>query len=277
MLQKSKAEVFRAMHRGAHTLVLPNAWDAASARIFEHSGFAALATTSAGIAFSLGYSDGQRITRDEMLQRVALIARSVNLPVTADVESGYGPRPEDAAQTAQAVIEAGAIGMNLEDATGNADQPLFELALQVEKIHAVVDTGRKLDVPLVLNARTDVYLAQVGPVETRYDETLRRLSAYRDAGADCLFVPGIRDGVTIGRLARDLSFPLNILVGPGSPSIPELQQLGVARVTVGSSAMRATLGAVQRIAEELKQTGTYRALEGAPSFEEINRMMGAGH
>ena len=271
--QQSNADAFRSMHRGPGILVLPNAWDAASARIFGQSGFGAIATTSAGIAFTLGYPDGQRIPREEMLQRVALIARSVSVPVTADVESGYGPSPEDAAQTAIAVIEAGAVGMNFEDATDNAAKPLAELSLQLEKIRAVIEAGQKAGVPLVLNARTDVYLAQVGSPESRYDETIKRLSAYRDTGADCLFVPGIREKEIIARLIRDLQFPLNILVGPGSPSIPELQALGVARASVGSSAMRAALGMAQRIAEELKASGTYEALTGAPSFDEVNKLM----
>ena len=181
------------MHHGPHILVLPNAWDSASARVFEESGFRAIATTSAGIAFALGYRDGQRIPRKEMFDHVARIVRVVNVPVTADVEGGYGDRPEDAAETARAVIEAGGIGMNLEDATGNSARPLVDLPLQIEKIKAAKEAGRALGVPLVLNARTDVYLAQVGAPESRYQETLLRLTAYRDAGADCLFAPGIRD------------------------------------------------------------------------------------
>jgi 2-methylisocitrate lyase-like PEP mutase family enzyme len=163
--------------------------------------------------------------------------------------------------------------MNFEDATDNAAKPLAELSLQREKICAVIEAAQKAGVPLVLNARTDVYLAQVGSPESRYDETIKRLSAYRDTGADCLFVPGIREKEIIARLTRDLQFPLNILVGPGSPSIPELQALGVARASVGSSAMRAALGMAQRIAEELKASGTYEALTGAPSFDKVNKLM----
>lgn len=272
--QKSKAVSFRAMHGGEKILVLPNAWDVASARVVEEAGFGAIATTSAGVAFSLGYRDGQKISREEMLARVARIARAVKVPVTADVESGYGSRPEDAARTAREVIEAGAVGMNLEDAPGNGDQPLVELSLQVEKIHAVREAALKTGVRLVLNARADVYLAEVGAPETRYDETLRRLLAYRDAGADCVFVPGLRDSETIGRIVRDVQCPVNILAGPGSRAIPELQKLGVARVSVGSAAMRATLGLVKRIAEELKSSGTYTTLEGGIAYGDVNRMLG---
>ena len=271
-MQKERAHTFRAMHRG-HILLLPNVWDVASARIVEESGFGAIATTSAGVAFSLGYPDGQRISREEMLARVARIAKAVNVPVTADVEAGYGDRPEDAARTTREVIEAGAVGMNLEDGTDDPAHPLVELRLQLEKIRAVREAALKSGVLLVLNARTDVYLAQVGAPETRYDETLRRVLAFRDAGADCVFVPGLKDPETIGRIVRDVKCPVNILAGPGSPPVPELEKLGVARVSLGSGPMRATLRLLKRLAEELRTSGTYSAIEGAPSHADINRLM----
>ena len=271
--QKAAAEAFRAMHRGQRILLLPNAWDVASARIFEEAGFGAVATTSAGIAFALGYPDGQHISRDEMLEAVSRIAAALTIPVTADMEAGYGDRPEDAAQTAVAVIESGAVGMNLEDASADADHPLVDLPLQLEKIAAVQQAARTAGVSIVLNARTDVYLVQFGPAEKRYDQALRRLAAFRDAGADCVFLPGLRDAAIISRMVKDLDFPLNILAGPGSPSIPELQQLSVARVSLGSSPMRATLGLLGRMADELKTTGTYRSLENAPSHDDVNRLM----
>jgi 2-methylisocitrate lyase-like PEP mutase family enzyme len=273
--QKAKAHAFRGLHHGPKILVLPNVWDVASARILEEAGFGAMATTSAGIAFSLGYPDGQKISREEMLARVARIARAVKLPVTADVEAGYGDRPEDAADTARGVIEAGAVGMNLEDGLDRHGQ-LVDLSLQLEKIRAVREIALKSGALLVLNARTDVYLEQIGAPETRYDATVHRLLAYRDAGADCVFAPGVRDAETISRLVRDLRCPLNILAGPGSLSTPELEKLGVARASLGSGPMRATLGLVRRMAEELKDTGTYAALEGAPSHADVNRMMGQG-
>ena len=271
--QKSKANAFRAMHRGPKALLLPNVWDVASARIIEEAGFGAIATTSAGIAFSLGYPDGQKISREEMLARVARIARAVKVPVTADAEAGYGDRPEDAGRTASAVIEAGAIGMNLEDGTGNPEHPLADLSLQLEKIRAVREAALKSGVLLVLNARTDVYLDQVGLPETRYDESLMRALAFRDAGADCIFVPGVRDADTISKLVRGIQAPLNILAGPGSPSVPELEKLGVARVSLGSGPMRATLGLLRRMAQEVKTSGTYSALEGAPAHAEVNKML----
>lgn len=267
---KTKAEAFRGMHHGKRILVLPNAWDVAGARVFEESGFGAIATTSAGVAFTLGYPDGQRIPREEMLGVVRRIAAAVKAPVTADVEAGYGDRPEDAARTARDVVAAGAIGMNLEDATGDPERPLFELSLQIERVKAVRETAEGL---IVLNARTDVYLLQLETPEKRYDAALRRLVAFRDAGADCVFVPGLRDVETIGRLVKDLRCPVNILVGPGSPSVPQLQEMGVARVSVGSGAMRATLGLVRRIAAELKGSGTYETLGGAIDYADVNRML----
>jgi 2-methylisocitrate lyase-like PEP mutase family enzyme len=271
--QQIKAEAFRAMHRGPKLLLLPNAWDVASARVFEEAGVAAIATTSAGIAFSLGYPDGQRISPGEMMACVARIAENVKIPVSGDVEAGYGTRPEDAALTARALIEAGAVGLNLEDGTDDPQHPLADLSLQLEKIAAVREAAKNAGIPLVLNARTDVCLAQVGKPEDRYGETVKRLTAFRDAGADCLFVPGVRDSATITQLVKELQHPINILAGPGSPTIPELQSLGVARVSLGSAPMRATLGLARRIAHELQTSGTYQSLQGAPSHAEVNRML----
>jgi len=271
--EQAKAASFRVLHSGSEILLLPNVWDVASARLIEESGFKAAATSSAGIAFSLGYPDGQRISREQMLAVIARIAKAVRVPVTADVEAGYGKTPEDAGRTARAVVEAGAVGMNLEDAVADSPSVLVELPLQLEKIRAVREMASRLRIPLVLNARTDMYLLQIGDPAERYDETVRRLSAFREAGADCVFAPGLRDAPTIGRLVADLKCPINILAGPGSPSVPELSKLGVARVSLGSATMRATVGCLRRIAQELKATGTYSNLEDAPSHAEMNRMM----
>jgi 2-methylisocitrate lyase-like PEP mutase family enzyme len=271
--QANAAAAFRSMHSGSELLLLPNVWDAASARIIEAAGFSAIATSSGGIAFSLGYPDGQKISREEMLAVVARIAKAVRVPVTADVESGYGNSPEAAADTARAVIAAGAVGINLEDVSGDADKPLVDLALQLEKIKAVREAAAALHVPLVLNARTDVFLLEVDEPAGRYDEALRRLSAFRDAGADCVFIPGIRDAAIIGRFVSDLRCPVNILAGPASPSISELRKLGVARVSLGSSVMRASLGTLRRIANELRSAGTYESLDGAPSYAEMNELL----
>jgi 2-methylisocitrate lyase-like PEP mutase family enzyme len=272
-LQVAKADRLRELHRGPRILLLPNVWDVAGARVLEQAGVSAIATTSAGIAFALGYPDGEKISRPEMFEAVARIAAKVSLPVTADAEAGYGHRPEDAALTARAVIESGAVGMNLEDGSDDPQHPLVDLSLQIEKITAVRETASALGVPLVLNARTDVYLLQVGKPESRLDEAIKRLSAFRDAGADCLFAPGVRDLQVISRLVSELQHPLNILAGPGSPAIPELQKIGVARVSLGSSPMRATLGLLQRITQELQNSGGYEALEGAPTHAEVNKIL----
>jgi 2-methylisocitrate lyase-like PEP mutase family enzyme len=273
-VQAEKAEQFRKLHHGPRILVLPNAWDVASARILEELGYPAIATTSAGIAFALGYPDGQRIRRDEMLGMVARIANSVRVPVTADMEAGYGTSAKDMSETAKAVIAAGAIGMNLEDVTGDDESSHVNVALQVEKIQAIRETASSLGVPLVLNARTDIYLMPVGPAETRFDRTVERLRAYRKAGADCLFAPGVQDRETIAKLVRALEAPLNILVSSGCPSIRELEKMGVARASTGSAAMRATLGLLRRIGKELMEEGTYSSLqEGAVPFAEVNQIL----
>src|SRR5208282_1015212 len=272
--QNSKAIQFRQLHRGPAMLILPNAWDVASARIFEEAGFPAIATTSAGIAFSLGYPDGQRIPREEMLARIGRIARAVHVPVTADVEAGYGSTPEDAAKTTRELIHAGAIGMNLEDGSGNPDRPLIDLQLAVEKIRAAREAAVQMRAQIVVNARTDVYLLAGDNPDADYSEALRRLLAFRNAGADCVFAPGLKDAETIGRLVKAVECPLNILAGVGTPSIPELAKLGVARVSVGSGPMRATLGLLRRVAEELKTSGTYSTMEGAIHYAEVNKLLG---
>lgn len=271
--QLKKAEALRALHLSGPVLLLPNVWDVSSARIIEEAGFAAIATTSAGIAFAEGFPDGQKIPVERMMAAIARIARAVKVPVTADAEAGYGPRPEDAARTARLVIEAGAVGMNFEDATGDPAKPLFELPVQLERIKAIREAVQKSGVPLVLNARTDVYLLQLFEPGRRYDEALRRLLAYRNAGADCVFIPGLRDPETIGRFVKDLNCPVNILAGPGSPAVPELAQLGVRRVSLGSGPIRATLGLLRRMAQVLQTTGTYDPMQGAPPHAEVNELM----
>ncbi|MBZ5642506.1 MAG: isocitrate lyase/phosphoenolpyruvate mutase family protein [Acidobacteriia bacterium] len=271
--QSELARQFLALHDRRKILVLPNAWDAASARIFEEAGFPAIGTSSAGIAFSLGYPDGQKISRVEMLAVVRRIAGAVRVPVTADVEAGYGDTPEDAAQTARDVLAAGAVGMNLEDAVHDRPDSLLDLNLQLEKIHAVTETCARAGVSFVLNARTDVFLAGIGPAETRLARTIERLNAFRDAGAHSLFVPGVKDKETIAQLARGVRGPLNILATAGTPPAAELEQLGVARVSVGSGPMRATLGLTARIARQLREEGSFALMtDGALSFADANKL-----
>jgi 2-methylisocitrate lyase-like PEP mutase family enzyme len=272
--QARKAEQLRKLHGGPRILVLPNAWDVASARIVEDLGFPAIATTSAGIAASLGYPDGQKISRDEMLGVVGRIARAARVPVTADVEAGYGVTVEHMVETVKAMVEAGAVGMNLEDVTGSEESSQVDLKFQVEKIRAIRRTGESLGVPVVLNARTDIYLMPIGPPETRFSRTVERLRAYRDAGADCLFVPGLKDADTIAKLVQAVHGPLNILLTAGAPTLRELEKMGVARASAGSGIMRATLGLTRRIAKEMMEAGTYQAmLDGAVPFAEMSEMM----
>jgi len=273
--QADKADRFRKLHAGPRILALPNAWDVASARILEEAGYPAIATSSAGVAFALGYPDGQRISRDEMLEAVARIARAVRVPVTADMESGYGTTVKDMVETAKAVIAAGAVGMNLEDVTGDEESSQVDTVQQVEKIRAIREAASSQGVPLVLNARTDIYLMPIGEAATRFERTVERLRAYRKAGADCVFAPGVSNRDTIAELVKAIGAPLNILISSGCPSLAELEKIGVARVSAGSAVMRATLGLVRRIGKELVEKGTYDSLfDGAVPFAELNRMMG---
>src|SRR5881409_3876840 len=272
--QAEKAERFRALHAGPELLVLPNAWDVVSARLIEDAGFPAIATSSAGIAWALGYADGERISRGEMLAVVRRIVASVRVPVTADVEGGYGATPHAAAETARGVIAAGAVGLNLEDGTNEGR--LVDVALHVERIHAVREAGRAAGVPLVVNARTDAFELPALPPAQRFAEAVRRANAYRAAGADCLFVPHVGDAETIGRLAREIAGPLNVIAGPGAPSIPELERLGVRRASLGPRLVQGTLGLLARAARELRERGTYATLADLiVPFAELQRLLAA--
>ncbi|HEX4601351.1 MAG TPA: isocitrate lyase/phosphoenolpyruvate mutase family protein [Gemmatimonadales bacterium] len=272
--QREQAEAFRSLHRGPGLLVLPNAWDVVTARLVEAAGYPAVATTSAGIAWALGYPDGERISRDEMLGVVQRIAAAVAVPVTADMEAGYGRRPEDAAATARGVIAAGAIGLNLED--GTTDGTLLDATLQVERIRAVREAGAAAGVPLVVNARTDAFETQGSTPAERLREALRRANAYHDAGADCLFVPHVSDGDTIGRLARELTGPLNVIAGPPAPALGALARLGVRRASLGPRLTQAALGLVRRVLTELRERGSYGPLAELIPFAELQQLVARG-
>jgi 2-methylisocitrate lyase-like PEP mutase family enzyme len=272
--QAEKAERLRKLHHGRRILALPNAWDVVSARILEEVGHPAIATSSAAVAFSLGYPDGQRISRGEMLDAVARITRAVRVPVTADLESGYGKTPEEIADFTKAVVASGAVGLNFEDVTGDDESTHVELGLQVKNIRAIRQTAAAMGVPIVINARTDIYLMPIGPEATRFERTVERLRAYREAGADCLFVPGLCDREIIAKLVKALDAPLNILASQGSPSLDELEKIGVARVSAGSSAMRAAMGAFQRVAKDWLAHGSYDSLHQVTvPYNELNHMM----
>lgn len=274
-LQAAKAEQLRKLHHGPRILVLANVWDVASARVVEELGFPAIATTSAGVAAALGYPDGQRISREEMLGAVAKIASAVHVPVTADMEAGYGTTVKDMTETARAVVAAGAVGMNLEDVTGEDENSQVDTSLQMEKIGTIREISASLGVPLVINARTDIYLIPTGREATRFERTVERLRAYRKAGADCLFAPGVGDQDTIFKLVKALDAPLNILLSRDCPTLKELEKLGVARASTGSSLLRASLGTAQKIGKELMGEGSYESLfDGAIPYAEVQRMMG---
>jgi 2-methylisocitrate lyase-like PEP mutase family enzyme len=209
-----------------------------------------------------------------MLDAVARITRAVHLPVTADLESGYGKTPEEIADFTKAMITAGAVGLNFEDVIGDDESSHVELGLQVKKIRAIRETAAALGVPVVINARTDIYLMPIGAAATRFERTVERLRAYRDAGADCLFVPGVSDREIIAGLVKAVDAPLNILAGQGCPSLDELERMGVARVSAGSSAMRAAMGAFQRVAKDWLAHGSYDSLlQITIPYTELNRLM----
>jgi 2-methylisocitrate lyase-like PEP mutase family enzyme len=270
----AKANAFRAMHQAPPILLLPNAWDVVSARLFVKAGAKAIATTSAGVAATLGYADGQKIPRALMLEAIARIARAVDVPVTADIEAGYATTALELAETIRGVIDAGAVGCNLEDATGRAPKVLFEIDEQIARIRAAREAGERAGVAVVINARTDVYLASVGDPMDRFAETVRRANAYREAGADCLFVPGVADLPTLTSLVREIKGPINVLAGPGLAPVAELERIGVARLSVGSAIMRATLATARDAARELLQHGTYSAfLDRNIPYNEVNELM----
>lgn len=271
---KAKAERFLALHSGPDLLVLANAWDVASAAIVAAAGFPAIATTSAGVAFSLGYPDGERISRDEMLAVVRRIAAAVELPVTADMEAGYGRKPERVAETLRLTIEAGAVGANIEDSTPGPSHSLLDLSLAVERIRAAREAADRAGIAFVVNARTDPYMGPGEKGSAAFDEAVKRGNAYRAAGARSIFVPGISDAEIIARLVKAIDGPLNVLAGPNSPPLATLKSLGVKRVSIGGSLARATLALIRRAAEELRGPGTYGYAQDAIPHTEMNRLLG---
>jgi 2-methylisocitrate lyase-like PEP mutase family enzyme len=193
------------------------------------------------------------------------------------MEAGYGTTPAQMAEMAREVVAAGIVGLNLEDVTGDDESSHVEIGLQAEKIAAVREASASAGVSLVINARTDVYLMPIGEAETRFERTVERLRAYRKAGADCVFAPGIRDAETIGKLLRAVGAPVNILLQPGSPTVTELEKLGVARVSIGSGTMRAALGAARNVAKALYEGSDYwKFFADAVPYDEVNRLLGRG-
>jgi 2-methylisocitrate lyase-like PEP mutase family enzyme len=272
--QRAKAEVFRAMHDRSRILVLPNAWDAMSARVIEDAGARAIATTSAGVAFSVGYPDGEAIPLDEMVAAIARIARVVTIPVTADIESGFAHDAREIAETVRRVIDAGAVGINLEDQVHDGTHSLYDLDVAVDRVGAAREAAESAGVPLVINARTDVYLLGIGEPDSRFEHAIRRANAYRKAGADCLFLPAVTRRADIERIVPALDGPLNLLAFPGIPTIAELERLGVARLSVGTGLTLGAMSALKKTVAELLSGGTYGStLEDATTYADANRLM----
>ena len=272
--QRRLAEAFRHMHRGPRLLLLPNAWDAMSARIFEAAGFAAVATTSAGLAWALGYPDGEQAPWSEVVAVTQRIARTVRVPVTADIEGGYGETPEEVARNVTEIIGAGAVGINLEDGS-HATPPIRSIDDAVARIRAARAAATAAEVPLFINARIDLYLKHIGDDESRFAETVQRSKAYLAAGADGIFPFGLTDPELIAGLVQAVGAPLNVMGRAGMPDVAELQRLGVARVSTASGAALAAMSLTQKIAAELRATGRFDMLESSMKRPEAQQLFAA--
>ncbi len=265
-----RAQRFRDMHLGPELLVIANAWDAGSARVFEAAGIRAVGTGSAGVAFSHGFRDDERIPRDVMLRAIAEMVHAVDVPVTADILAGLGDSIEAVVATVRDVIALGASGVNIEDSD---ESGLLDVTCQAEKIRAVCQAVEAGGVPIVVNARTDPYWLKIGSEAERLRASIARANRYREAGAQCLFVPGAVDRATLKTLVAEIDGPINVLAMPGCPPLAELEALGVRRVSEGSGPMRASLMLVRRIARELIETGTYsRFHDDAIPYDEANAL-----
>jgi 2-methylisocitrate lyase-like PEP mutase family enzyme len=274
MTNHDHAMRFHALHQHG-TFVLPNAWDAASAALIASAGAAAVGTTSSGVSWSLGVPDGEHLGRNDMVAVIARIVRAVDLPVTADVEAGYGPAPSDVAATIEAVIEAGAVGANVEDRMRVGGELLWAVDRQCERLAAARAAADRHGRRFILNARTDVFLAAVGAPDEREGMVLERAEHYRRAGADCLFVPGLVDVEVMARLAQRCPLPLNAMLAPGhGPTIAQLREAGVRRISVGQAIASAAYGVV-RIATRQLLAGDDRALRDGVGHAEMQQLMAA--
>lgn len=270
--QAEQAEEFRRLHDRRDILILPNAWDVPSARVFEDEGFPAVATSSAGMLVSLGYPDGEEIPVEEFVSAIARIARALSVPLSADVVGGFGDGPDGVARSVKAVIRAGAIGINIEDFV-HAAKKLLPVEKQVARLRALVRLRESLKVPFVINARTDALRFGAGDENARLEEAIRRAEAYRDLGVDCVYPMGLTDAPSISRFVKALDFPTNVMVRKGLPPVPDLKRIGVARVSFGPSASYSAMGLLRRASREVREKGTYDGLvEGAITFDELNAL-----
>jgi 2-methylisocitrate lyase-like PEP mutase family enzyme len=269
--QSEKGTIFRALHERDRAFIIPNPWDVGTARILEQLGFEALATTSAGFAFSRGKADGQ-VGRTAMLAHVAEIASATDLPVSGDLENGYGDDPETAADTIRMAAAAGLVGGSIEDATGRPDEPIYELEQAAERVRAAVEAARALPFTFTLTARAENYLH--GRPDLK--DTIRRLQAFQEAGADVLYAPGLTTREEIVGVIKAVDRPVNMLMGMAGIglSMAELSELGVKRVSTGGALARAALGAFLEAAQEMRESGTFTFTQTAASGRELNRMFG---
>ncbi len=268
----AKAEAFRQLHLADRPFLLPNAWDVPSARLFEDAGFPAVATSSAALMVSRGYPDGEALPKRELLDAVGRIVRAVSVPVSADLVSGYGRGPKAIAATVRGAVAAGAVGVNLEDLDPTSGA-LYRVPAQVKKIRTVRALAAELGVPIVVNGRTDALRRAPGEEAARLKEAIRRASAYRDAGADCVYPMGLTDAASIATFVDALRCPVNVMVRRGLPPLAELGQLGVRRVSFGPSAAYAAFGFLKRTSQDVLARGVFDGLiEGAISYDELNAL-----
>ncbi len=270
--QAAKAEEFRRLHDRRSILVLPNAWDVPSARVFEDEGFPAVATSSAGMTVSLGYPDGEEVPFGDFDAAIRRIARTLSVPLSVDVVGGFGQTPRGVAKSVRAIVESGAVGINIEDFV-HSTKRLLPIEEQEARLRALVQLRKSMEIPFVINARTDALRFAQGDEEGRLREAVRRARAYRDLEVDCVYPMGLTDAQSISRFVQELDFPVNVMVRKGLPSVAELQRLGVARVSFGPAASYAAMGLLRRASREVRERGTYGALlEGAITFDELNAL-----
>lgn len=268
--QRKLAAQFKQLHLAKELLVLPNAWDTGSAVIFEKAGFSAIGTTSAGIAYSLGYPDGEEMGLEAVLESASRILKRITVPLSVDIETGYSHDVKDIVDNVRQLIQLGAVGINIEDGVTKPSASLSDRAKQCELIGAIAELKQEMGIPFVINARTDTYWLAIGSPETRLDSTLERASAYAGAGADCIFVPGKLERDAIQALASD--FTLNVIALPDGLSMAELEALGVARLSLGSSPARAALGLTQVIANELRMGKFATMYQNALDYDSTNAL-----
>jgi 2-methylisocitrate lyase-like PEP mutase family enzyme len=267
-----RAEAFTTLHAGPSPLILLNAWDAASAAVFARAGALALGTTSAGVAWSAGYADGERMAFADLVGTVANICRVVAIPVSVDIERGFGTDAAEVARNAAAVIEAGAIGINIEDGVDPATGALRPAHITAERIAAIRAMADARGLPLFINARTDVYFLPAHAAQRRFEQAVERLAEYRRAGADGAFVPGLTDTSEIARLAPLVALPLNVYAGhAGVPPIAQLRDAGARRISVGCGPLQGLLGQAGAMAREILERGVYdRMLDSALDAPSVN-------